>query len=313
MAKHVSTASPNEPGPKRRSGLVIALVIALIALCALGGVAILVLSGIVTLGNEPNSTESSPPQSRSGVEQSSHESEALLATSDASLSTKQEEERYFEAHKGRPKVYPLIAQCNGIDLRSPIAPADLTGVLFHQASLRYGLVMTTELPEANAEEVENTHNSRVNNDQIEGDWLDAEAMHLWREQDTTDMDTSIDVGAAADTVLRSPVTGTVVLIRDYMLYDEVPDIEIHIQPDGRPDLDVVLIHTYDPLVKAGDRVEAGVTELSHVRDIAKDVDDVQLAYYTRDGDPGNHTHVQVNDANYEGYRATKLAGAINPN
>lgn len=247
---------------------------------------------------------------RPAVQADHEEEEAIEATADADLSTAEEEAAYFEAHKGRPNVHPLIAQCSGIDLRSPIAPADLTGVLFHQASLRYALVMTTALPAADTEAVEAGQLARVNSEQIEGEWLDAEAMHLWRMADTTDMDTSIDVGAAAGTVLRSPVTGTVVLVKDYLLYDEVPDIEIHIQPEGRPDLDVVLIHTYDPLVKAGDKVEAGLTELSHVRDIAKDLDDVQLAFYTREGDPGNHTHVQVNDANYENYRATKLAGAI---
>ena len=167
--------------------------------------------------------------------------------------------------------------------------------------------MTTNLPEANLEQVEATQQSRVNRAQMDGEWLDADAMHLWRMTDTTDMDTSIDVGAFAGTTLRSPVTGTVVLVKDYMLYDETPDIEIHIQPEGRSDLDVVLIHTYDPLVKAGDKVEAGVTEISHVRDIAKDLDDVQLAFYTPEEDPGNHTHVQVNNANYEDYREKKLA------
>ena len=237
-------------------------------------------------------------------------SERIEATEDADLSTAREEAEYYEAHKGRPKVHPLIAQCSGVDLRSPLAPADLTGVLFHQASYKYGLVMTTELPEADMERIGATREPRVNREQMEGEWIDAEAMHLWRQADTTAMDTSIDVGAKAGTVVRSPVTGTVVLLKDYKLYDEVPDIEMHIQPDGRPDLDVVLIHTADPLVKAGVHVEAGVTEVSHVRDIAKDLTDVQLAFYTPADDPGNHTHVQVNDADYEGYRANKLAGAI---
>ena len=241
---------------------------------------------------------------------SSSSEEVLEAVSDTAMTPEEEEAMYNETHKGRPKVNPLIAQCSGVDLRSPIAPADLTGVLFHQASLAYGLTMTTELPEADTEKVESSGESRVNREQVEGDWLDAEAMHLWRIADSTDMDTSIDVGAASGTIVRSPVTGTVVLVKDYDLYGEVPDIEIHIQPTGRPDLDVVIIHTQDPLVKAGDKVEAGVTEISHVRDIAKDLEDVQLAFYTPEDDPGNHAHVQVNDAEYKDYRKDKLDGAI---
>ena len=291
MAKHATSPEYDTPQPKRGVGRIVVAIIVILVAVGLGVVAFLMLNKPADVG-------------------APKEDERIIATTDANLSTKEEEAAYYEAHKGRPKVNPLVAQYSDVDLRSPIAPADLTGVLFHQASLKYGLVMTTELPDADMERIAATRSPRVNRDQLEGEWLDAEAMHLWRAADTTDMDTSIDVGALPGTIVRSPVTGTVVLLKDYKLYGQVDDIEIHIQPDGHPDLDVVLIHTTDPLVKAGDRVQAGVTEISHVRDIAKDLTDVQLAFYTPDGDAGNHTHVQVNDANYEGYRANKLAGAI---
>ena len=291
MANHASEIS-GESKHRGRGGIVAAIIVIIFVL-AFSGYQVYQIIG------------AQPVPADSG-----HDDEDIVATADADFSTKGEEELYYETHKGRPKVYPLIAQCSGVDLRSPVAPADLTGVLFHQASYRYALVMTTELPDADMTKVSETRQCRVNHEQIEGEWLDADAMHLWRTADSTEMDTSIDAGAAAGTTLRSPVTGTVVLVKDYELYGEVPDIEIHIQPTGRPDLDVVLIHTYDPLVKAGDKVEAGVTEISHVRDIAKDLTDVQLAFYTPADDPGNHTHVQVNDANYESYREKKLEGAI---
>ena len=207
---------------------------------------------------------------------------------------------------------PLIAQCNGIEIRSPLRPQDLSGVLFHQASYAYALVMTTELPEADSGTISPENPVRVNKSQQEGAWLDADALHLWRNTDSTEMDTSIDVGATAGTQVVSPVTGTVVLLKDYMLYDEVPDIEIHIQPEGRPDLDAVILHTQDPLVKPGDHVDAGITPLSHIRDIAAQLYDVHLAPYTAEDDPGNHVHIQINDANYEAYREEKLRDAFNP-
>lgn len=292
MAKHAAhTELANDPRPKKRTGVVVAIIV-LVVLAAAAVLAAYWFTHLEVVEIEPETEE------------------RIVATEDADLPTAQEEAEYYETHKGRPKVCPLIAQCSGIDLRSPIAPADLTGVLFHQASYRYGLVMTTELPEADMERIASTRQPYANREQTEGDWLDAEAMHLWRAADATEMDTSIDVGAAPGTTVRSPVTGTVVLVKDYLLYNEVPDIEIHIQPDGRPDLDVVLLHTADPLVKAGDKVEAGVTQISHVRDIAKDLTDVQLGFYTPADDAGNHTHVQVNNADYENYRAEKLAGAI---
>lgn len=202
-----------------------------------------------------------------------------------------------------------IASYGDIAIYSPIVQSQLTGVLFHQASYATGLPMTTELPEANIEWLSVDNPVRVNNEQTEGEWADADALHLYRTIDTTAMDTSIDVGAPWGTVVHSPVTGTVVLVEDYLLYGEVPDVKIHIQPEGHPELDVVLLHQYDPMVKPGDKVEGGVTPISFVRDIAKDLTDVQLGFYTRPEDPGNHSHVQVNDANYPGYREETLKNA----
>ncbi|MBQ9000966.1 MAG: hypothetical protein IJ087_03845, partial [Eggerthellaceae bacterium] len=160
----------------------------------------------------------------------------LDASTDADLSTEAEQRAYREAHKGRPKVYPYVATCAGITLSCPIAPADLTGVLFHQASYGYALPLETQLPAANIEVIGRDNPAFVDHEQFEGAWLNAEAMHVWRTTDATEMDTSIDIGAPAGTTLRSPVTGDVVLVKDYLLYNEVPDVEIHIQPEGRPDL-----------------------------------------------------------------------------
>lgn len=204
----------------------------------------------------------------------------------------------------------LIAQCNGVDVHAPIDTAHITAVLFHQASYAYALPLTTNLPKADAAAAKAAQQVRVNHDQTDGEWLDADALHLWRSQDSTEMDTAIDVGATAGTTVIAPVSGTVVLVRDYQLYDRVPDIEIHIQPDGHPEMDCVAIHITDAQVQAGDHVEGGVTPIASVRDIACSIDGIQLSDYTPADDPGNHTHIQVNNADYPGYREKKLQGAI---
>ena len=203
-----------------------------------------------------------------------------------------------------------IARYKDVAIMSPITNAELTGVLFHQASYAYGLVMETELPEA-VEEA-SSDGTRINHGQVDGVWLDADALHLYRWQDSTNMDTSIDVGADPGTVVYAPVSGTVVLVKDYLLYGYVPDVEIHIQPEGHPELDVVLLHQYDPMVKAGDKVVAGTTGLSHVRDISASLTGIQLDDYDGPEHLGNHSHVQINDANWQGYREEKLAGAYVP-
>lgn len=205
---------------------------------------------------------------------------------------------------------PYIAKCGELCLSSPIAPADLTGVLFHQASNNYAITLETELPEADYEKTAAERSIRVNNKQESGEWLDADALHLWRTTDQTAMETCIDVGAAAGSVVRAPVTGTVILVRTYVLEGTIDDYEIHIQPDGYADYDCVLIHVTDPVVKAGDHVEGGLTELCRVRDIEKDLTDVQLSFFTPEGVGGNHTHMQVNDASYPGYRTERIPEAL---
>ena len=105
-----------------------------------------------------------------------------------------------------------IAACGDVKLYSPIVQKELTGVLFHQASYNTALKLTTELPDANPEAVSVDHPVRVNHKQKKGDWVDADALHLYRTQDTTEMDTAIDVGAKVGTTVFAPVTGTVVLV-----------------------------------------------------------------------------------------------------
>lgn len=256
------------------------------------------LSAVGILGDDIDGSSAASPEKEgafSGVADT-------VPTSSQEASEKAE---WASAH-----TYPLVASYGDVDIHSCVSPADLTGILFHQASYDYALVMETQLREADYEKTAASRSMKINREQASGTWLDAEALHIWRTGDATAMDTSVDVGAAAGSAARAPVTGTVVLVRDYMLYDEVPDVEIHIQPDGHADLDCVMIHTTDPLCKAGDHVEGGLTELCRVRDIEKDLTDVQLSFFTPEGVGGNHIHVQLNDANYPDYRKKRLKGAV---
>lgn len=102
----------------------------------------------------------------------------------------------------------------------------------------------------------------------------------------------------------APVTGTVVKVKEYSLYNNeaYPDVQVHIQPQGRPDLDVVLIHLSDVTVNEGDEVVGGATPVAAVRDVYAYIgEEMQLKSYTAEGDNGNHTHIQVNNANSKKY------------
>jgi murein DD-endopeptidase MepM/ murein hydrolase activator NlpD len=123
-----------------------------------------------------------------------------------------------------------------------------------------------------------------------GGWA-ASCLRLWRSNRTGEPNTAADVGAAVGTAVWSPVTGTVAAVKAYQLYGKYDDFEIHIQPDGRTDVDVVLIHVTDVAVEAGDRVFAGATRIASVR-LMSDKMDLQLGGYTNDG--GDHVHLQLN-------------------
>lgn len=305
MAKHASSKTSH-----RARNVVLTIVIVLaVAACACAAIilvwppfaeATLQTLGIPRIGAAAQSDNASSTSSENA---SSFADVDDVTPSAEELAAEQELQK-------RAKQTPLIAQCSGVDLRSSIVPADITGILFHQASYEYALVLDTELPEADYDTVADNRSMFVNHEQSGGEWLDAEVLRVWRETDDTPMDTSIDLGALPGTTILSPVDGTVVLVRNYMLYDELPDVEIHIQPDGRPDLDCVLIHTTDPTVKAGDHVEAGITPVAKVRNIQDFLTDVQLAFFLPEEVGGNHVHIQMNDADYPDYREKKLEGAI---
>ncbi len=205
---------------------------------------------------------------------------------------------------------PLVAQYGSVLIHLPVTTKDLTEVAFHQASYAWALVMETQLASADAEAAYNRKGTARTADQPTGNaYMDGPALHLWRSSATTEMDTSVDCGAAIGKTVYAPVTGTVVLIAEYNLFETLMDYEIHIQPTGHPELDVVVLHTTDPKVKAGDKVKGGATPISVIRDITA-VSGLQLEPYTAGDDPGCHAHVQVNNTNYEGYRENKLVGAI---
>ncbi len=192
---------------------------------------------------------------------------------------------------------PLLASHGDLYLRLPVDPSAVTQVAFHQASggkavhlealvpdasvkaaaeLR-GVVPPDTAPAADAEEAATIWNGTV--------------IRLWRSNRRGAPDTAIDCGANADTDVFAPLSGVVVAVRPYKLYGRYDDFEIHIRPDGYDDLDLVLIHVDDVSVKAGDRVEGGVTRIARVRKMS-DKTDLQLAAYTRNG--GDHVHVQLN-------------------
>lgn len=204
-----------------------------------------------------------------------------------------------------------VATLGDMEIRSTVTPKDMTGVLFHQATTGDILPVATKLPTANASRAIKKHALKVNNNQtnLKG-WADTEALHLYRQGNTEPMNTSIDIGGKAGCDIYAPVSGTVTLIKKYKLYGTITDYRIHIQPDGHPEYDCVILHSAKPCVKVGEHVIAGVTKIAVMRKLSSKLDDIQLGDYTKDG--GNHSHVQFGDASDSSYRKRLLKGAKFP-
>jgi len=194
-----------------------------------------------------------------------------------------------------PERYPTpcFAQEGGTQLHLAIDAAQLTAVGYHQAAGDSALHLASLVPDADmtlAAELKAVPPVAPQEGLAEGVW-EGVCLRLWRSNRGGQPDTAVDMGADPGTPVWSPVTGVVVDVRPYLLYDTYEDFEIHIRPDGRDDVDVVLIHVTDVVVRPGDTVKGGVTQLAAVRKMSDKIE-IQLGGYTANG--GDHVHMQLN-------------------
>ncbi|MBW3664068.1 MAG: M23 family metallopeptidase [Actinobacteria bacterium] len=74
---------------------------------------------------------------------------------------------------------------------------------------------------------------------------------------------AVDVALPPGTDVRAPVTGTIAAVSPYALYGgTITDILVEIEPEGRPDVRVVMYHLEDVQVAVGDAVTAGDTVIA---------------------------------------------------
>jgi murein DD-endopeptidase MepM/ murein hydrolase activator NlpD len=196
---------------------------------------------------------------------------------------------------------PAFASFRDEQLLLPVPVADITAVVFHQSSFNDTYAMTSLVAIRSASEAKTAVDAERKGGVAawpraeaaadgDGVWTGS-ALQLWRTNVAGKRDTALDCGAKPGTPVFSPVDGTVMRIRAYKLYWKYDDYEIQIQPDAWGDVDVFVLHVTDPTVTEGDMVEAGVTQIASVRNLAAKISGLQLRSYTTEG--GNHTHVQL--------------------
>jgi hypothetical protein len=99
-----------------------------------------------------------------------------------------------------------------------------------------------------------------------------------------------DIVLRPGTPVRTPVDGRVVGLRTYRLYCRYPDARVAIQPSGRPDLRLVMLHVTGLQVHRGDRVFATLSVIGRPRQFPfrSQTDDYQTG-----GNP--HVHIEVEE------------------
>ncbi len=194
----------------------------------------------------------------------------------------------------QPDPTPLFAAYHDVALHLPVPADQLTEIAFHQASFSYAQRLVTRMPTYRTEAAKDKRGTGRTPEISVADehgWLGGSVLRLWRANRPGKPDTAADIGAPAGVPVLAPVTGEVLLVKAYRLYEKYPDFQIHIRPRGHDDLDVVLIHVADPKVARGDAVVGGVTQIGRVRNLSGRLH-MQLSEYTTSA--GDHTHVQVN-------------------
>ncbi len=240
-------------------------------------VALIIIASVVLTGKGSNS--STPNDGISGAVNS-------LVKDDRSLPT------------------PIMAEVDGVQMHCAVTMEDLTELLFHNASYTYAYQLSTQLTEANNAEIMAAHGTgrRPSTQPTGNAWMTGQFIRTFRSESAGPQMSAIDCGGAPGTKVYAPVSGEVVLVKEYQLYGQYPDVQIHIRPEGRSDLDCVLIHLQNPTVKQGDTVVAGESELAEIRDVYAYIgESMQLKQYTAEGDNGNHTHIQMNNVNDPDY------------
>lgn len=194
----------------------------------------------------------------------------------------------------RTEPTPFFANYRSLHLYLPVAPTDLTEIGFHQASGDHALNMDSLLPDADMTQAEanrGTGRAVQEADSTGPGVLSGSVLRMWRSNRSGPPDTAVDVGGAPGTTVYAPVSGEVIGVRPYSLYGECEDFEVHIQPSGWPEVDVVMIHITDVMVNTGDTVVGGVTPIARIR-LLSDRITHQISAYTSDG--GDHVHIQLN-------------------
>ena len=177
----------------------------------------------------------------------------------------------------------IVAQRGQVRLQLPVSQSRLTAIGYHSAgdgALSLGPVGH----QANEGIV-----SRV----VHGIFGGGGGSPKWYQL-AGDGTSALDVGAPVGSDVYSPVDGSVVAIRPFVIQGKAYGSEIDIQPQNAPSVVVAVTQLVsDPALTVGTPVVSGATKLGRIADLAV-VERQALSRYTNDA--GNHVTIQLRAA-----------------
>lgn len=144
-----------------------------------------------------------------------------------------------------PAVFATVAK------QELVLPGDVRGVGFHESGSGAALAMS---PVGRREDTLNPERiaQAAGGGNADGTYMVLPTRH--RGGGAT---TAVDISMPEAEKVVSPVTGTVKAVSPYNLYGTTPDMIVEIQPEGRPELLVRMMHIDGVGIQAGERVQAG--------------------------------------------------------
>jgi hypothetical protein len=183
-----------------------------------------------------------------------------------------------------PPTPQIVAMHDSLRLQLPVAQQQLTAIGYHAAA-------TGALP---LEPLGRQGNRGLLGRIVDRILGSPEGTLVWYQLRGGSSTTALDVGAAPDTDVFSPVDGTVVGITDFVLNGKAHGVRVDIQPTSAPSLVVSVARLRrDPALTVGMTVVASGTRLGAVLDLSQ-VEEQALARHTQDA--GNHVTVEVHPA-----------------
>jgi hypothetical protein len=177
----------------------------------------------------------------------------------------------------------IVAQRGALSLQLPISQNRLTAIGYHDAG-DGALSLDPVGHQANEGVVQ-----RV----VHGIFGGGDASPKWYQLAGSGS-SALDIGAPIGSDVYSPVDGTVVAIRPFIVEGKKYGSEIDIQPQTAPSLVVAVTQLVaDPALTVGTSVVSGATKLGRVADLAT-IERQALARYTNDA--GNHVTLEVRAA-----------------